>query len=56
MQLNFRKNLSDKDRIIRIVIALVLLSLMAARVVTGWWALLFGLLAVSQFVEAILAY
>lgn len=56
MQLDFRKNLSNKDRIIRVIIGLVLLGMMAARIINGWWALVAGILAVSQFVEALLGY
>lgn len=56
MELDFQKNLSDKDRIIRVVIGFLLLGLMASRIVNGWWAVFTGLIAVSQFVEAILAY
>lgn len=56
MELSFRKNLGDVDRIIRIVIALVLLGLVAMRVTTGFWAFLAIVLAISQFIEAGLAY
>lgn len=56
MKLSFRKNLGNIDRIIRLVIGLVLLGLVAMRVTTGFWAFLAIILAISQFIEAALAY
>lgn len=56
MRLEFRKNLGDTDRVIRAVIGVFLLGWVLTGVATGWWAVVAGVLAVSQFIEAALAY
>ena len=56
MELDFRKNLGGKDRVIRVAIALALLALAAGRFVTGWMAALAIVLALSQFAEGFAGY
>lgn len=56
MELNFKRNLSNTDRLIRFLIGIVLLALAFTRVITGWWANLAIVIAVFQFIEAFFAY
>jgi len=56
MELNLRKNLGEVDRIIRVLIAIALLGLLSAKLVTGWWSAIVFFIATSQFVEALLGY
>lgn len=56
MELDLKKNLGNRDRVIRVIVGLLLLGLVFAKVMTGWWAAAAGLLAVFQFLEAYYAY
>lgn len=56
MELDMRKNLSNTDRAIRVVIGLILFGLTFSPYVTGWWAVAAFVLAVSQFLEASISY
>ncbi|HEX3015366.1 MAG TPA: YgaP-like transmembrane domain [Desulfobacteria bacterium] len=56
MILNWRKNLGNTDRVVRIVIAVILVGLGITQTIPGWWAVAASLLGISQFIEAGLAY
>ena len=56
MVLDYKKNLSNIDRIIRATIGLYTLWLVYTGVATGWWAVAAFAFAVFQFIEAALAY
>lgn len=56
MNIKAEKNLGDTDRAIRAIIAVVLVGLVLSRAVTGWWAIVFVVLAGSQFIESWLGY
>lgn len=56
MQLDRKKNLGNLDRIIRVIVGLYLLGLIYTNSVTGLWAVVAFILALSQFIEAALAY
>ncbi|WP_418790493.1 DUF2892 domain-containing protein [Phosphitispora sp. TUW77] len=56
MELNWKKNLSDTDRIIRVVIGFILLGLIYTKIVSGWLGVIAIVVALSQFVEAYFSY
>lgn len=56
MDLDWEKNLSNTDRVIRAVIGLLLLAPVYGKVLTGWWAATAVALALFQFIEATFAY
>ncbi len=56
MEINWRKNLSNTDRTVRVVIGAVLIGLGVTRTITGWWAAAAIVLGASQFIEAAFAY
>lgn len=56
MILDYKKNLSTFDRIIRTAIGLYMFWLVFTGAVTGWWASAAIAFAIFQFVEAALAY
>lgn len=56
MRIEWKKNLGAFDRVIRVIIGLYLLYLVFSSAVTGLWAVVAAILALSQFVEAALAY
>lgn len=56
MDLDWKRNLSNTDRVIRTVIGIILLALVLTNFITGVWAVIAVLFAISQFVEAYLAY
>ena len=56
MHLDWGKNLGNTDRLIRFLLALLLLALVFTKTITGWWAALAFLFSLFQFVEAAFAY
>jgi len=56
MKLDWEKNLSDTDRIIRVIIGFVLLGLAYTKVISGWLSIAVVIIALSQFVEAYFSY
>ncbi|WP_449240295.1 YgaP family membrane protein [Desulfoscipio gibsoniae] len=56
MHLDWQRNLSNTDRIIRSIIGLFLVGLVLTKVLTGVWAVLAVIFALSQFIEAFFAY
>lgn len=56
LELDFRKNLGNTDRVIRIGIGLLILILVALRVIAGWLAVVAVLFAISQFIEGLAGY
>ena len=56
MHLDWEKNLGKADRIIRAVIGLLLIGLVYAKVITGWWAIAAAVFGLFQLVEAYAAY
>ena len=56
MKLSFRKNLGKTDRIVRVIIAAILLILSFSGLITGTLALIVLIIAFSQFIEAALGY
>lgn len=56
MDLDWKKNLGNTDRIIRTFIGLLLLALVLTQSITGSWAVVAALFALFQFVEAFFAY
>lgn len=56
MQLDFQRNLGVTDRVIRILIGLVLISLAAMQLASGWLASIAILFAVFLILEAAIGY
>jgi len=56
LDLDWKKNLGNTDRVIRAVIGLLLLALAYGKTLTGWWAAAAVTFALFQFVEAAFAY
>lgn len=56
MDLDWEKNLGDIDRIIRAAAGAGLAGLVLTRTLTGPWAIITSILALSQFIEASLGY
>lgn len=56
VHLDWEKNLGNTDRLIRFLLALLLLALVFTKTITGWWAALAFLFSLIQFVEAAFAY
>lgn len=56
MKLDFQRNLGVKDRVIRIVIGLILVSLAMMRIATGWMASITIIIAVFLIFEATIGY
>lgn len=56
MELNFKKNLGDGDRSIRVVVGLFLVGLAISQYASGGWAIVAVIFALTQFVEACLGY
>ena len=56
MRLDFIKNLTYGDRIVRFIIGSIFIELVGFKVLTGWWALGAVVFAVSLFLEGAFAY
>lgn len=56
MLLDFKQNLSLTDRVVRIIIGFILLSLGLTHTLSAGWAVLAVVLALSQFIEGALGY
>ncbi|SFG28303.1 Protein of unknown function [Desulfotomaculum arcticum] len=56
MDLDWKRNLSNTDRMIRTAIGIMLLALVLTKFITGAWAVVAVIFALSQFVEAYFAY
>lgn len=56
MDLDWKKNLGNFDRLIRIIIGLILIGITFSIAIPGWIAALLIIIALSQFVEAYFAY
>lgn len=56
MLLDFKQNLSQTDRAVRVIIGFILLSLSLSHTLSGGWAVLSVVLAISQFIEGALGY
>ena len=56
MAIDWKKNLGNVDRLIRVFISLVLLVLVGNNIIMGFAAIVAVVLAVSQFVEAAFSY
>ncbi len=56
MNLDWKRNLGNTDRIIRTLIGLLLLALVYTKAITGWWAVAAVAFALFQFIEAYFAY
>ncbi|MHB8983797.1 MAG: YgaP-like transmembrane domain [Carboxydocellales bacterium] len=56
MDLDFKKNLSNPHRLLRLAVAMLLFILVYSGLLTGWWAFLALVLGVSQVIEAALSY
>lgn len=56
MDLDFKKNLNDRHRLVRLSIGILLLVLAYTRLLPGWWAILAIVFGVSQVIEAALSY
>lgn len=56
MQLDFQRNLGVKDRAIRIVIGLILVSIVMMRIATGWMVPTAIYIAVFIIFEATIGY
>lgn len=56
VHLDLKKNVGATDRTIRALLGLMLLGLVLARVVTGWWAVAAAALSLSEFFTAYSGY
>lgn len=56
MKLDFKMNLGNFDRIIRVMLGVYLIWLVVSGIAADWWAVIAIGFALSQFVEAFLAY
>ena len=56
MDLDWKKNLDNTDRLIRVIIGLILVGLTYSKALSGWTATLAVLIALSQFIEAYFSY
>ncbi|OPX83500.1 MAG: hypothetical protein A4E53_04585 [Pelotomaculum sp. PtaB.Bin104] len=56
MNLDWKKNLGNTDRLIRVAIGLLLMGLAYTKIITGWWATVGIIFALFQFIEAAFAY
>ena len=56
MDLDWKKNLGNTDRMIRTAIGLLLLGLAYTKTITGWWATASIIIAMVQFIDALFAY
>ena len=56
MVLNWKQNLGNTDRAIRTAIGILLLGLVFVKAITGFWAIVAVVFALSQFIEAYFAY
>ena len=56
MDLDYEKNLGDTERVIRASVGAGLVGLVATKKATGPWAVISSVTAMSQFIEAYLAY
>ena len=56
MELDWKKNLGNTDRVIRLVIGIILIGLVLMKTITGWWVVATIVLGVSQLIEAALGY
>ena len=56
MKLDWGKNLSNTDKIIRVIVGIVLLGLAYTRILSGWVSTVAVIIALSQFVEAYFSY
>ncbi len=56
MHLDWKKNLGDTDRIIRLIAGLILTSLVITKTITGWWAAAAVIISILQFVQAYSGY
>ena len=56
MDLDWKRNLSNTDRVIRTAIGIILLALVFTKFITGVWAVIAVIFAISQFIEAYFAY
>lgn len=56
MHLDWQRNLSNTDRIVRTIIGFLLIALVLIKVIIGAWAYLAVILALFQFAEAFFAY
>lgn len=56
MDLDWKKNLGNTDRITRTIIGVILLGLAFTEILTGWWATAAIVFALFQFFEAAFGY
>ncbi|MBF7084383.1 DUF2892 domain-containing protein [Desulfallas sp. Bu1-1] len=56
MDIDWKRNLGNTDRVIRTAIGILLLILVFAKVITGLWATVAIIFALFQFIEAFFAY
>lgn len=56
LHLDWKKNLGDTDRIIRLIAGLILTSLVITKTITGWWAAAAVIISILQFVQAYSGY
>lgn len=56
MHLDWKKNLGATDRVLRVMAGFLLLGLVFTGIIKGWWAAAAAVLALFQFIEAVLAY
>ncbi|CAH2213268.1 YgaP-like transmembrane domain [Tepidibacter aestuarii] len=56
MELNFKRNLGNTDRGIRITIGIITIMLVYGNILNGWWGILAIIIALSQFIEGFLGY
>lgn len=56
MNLDWKKNLGNADRMIRVIIGVILMGLAYLKTLSGWTAAIAIIIALSQFVEAYFSY
>jgi len=56
MDLHYKKNLGNKDRLIRVFIGLVFVGLAILQYISGGWAIVAVSFALAQFVETYFSY
>lgn len=56
MILDWKKNLSNPHRLLRLAAAVILFVLAFSRLLTGWWTSFALVLGISQVIEAALSY
>ncbi len=56
MKLDWKKNLGNTDRLIRVIIGIVLFGLAYTKIISGWLSIAVVIFALGQFVQAYFSY